>query len=78
MHVACAMLANEGLLLHRSSRVMLSGQRGRRHNPAIVTDPMEQEHAEGVPSESDHIQVVSEVHPVNMLSVLVPPHGSEV
>jgi hypothetical protein len=49
-----------------------------RANSAIVTDPMEQEHNEGMPCGPNHFQVISEVYLVNMLSVLVTPDGSEV
>jgi hypothetical protein len=78
MHVSCTMLADEGRLLHRPSLVMLSGQRGMRANSAIVTDPMEQEHNEGMPCGPNHFQVISEACPVSMLSILVTPDGSEV
>jgi hypothetical protein len=78
MHVIRTILANEGRLLHRLTQVMLSGQRGMRAASAIVTDPMEQEHAEGMPHEPSHFQVISKVHFVNMLSIPVTPDGSEV
>jgi hypothetical protein len=78
MHVSCTMLANEGRLLHRLTQVMLSGQRGMRANSAIVTDPMEQDRAEGMACEPKHFQVISEACPVSMLSILVTPDGSEV
>jgi hypothetical protein len=78
MHVAWTTVANEGRLLHRLSRVMLNGRRGMRAVSAIVTDMMEQEHAKGRPCETGYFQVVSDIHLMNVLSILVRAHGSEV